>query len=165
KIVNFKNAVIILTSNVGSTYFREISSLGFGAAGGGEREAQEQKFREQVMTELRQTFKPEFLNRLDDITIFNSLSPSEIGKIVDIQLEKLMERLREREITLVVKPEVRRYLVEHGFDPDFGARPIKRLIQKIIVDALADKMVRGEVKNGQKVNAILTKSQRVELTR
>jgi ATP-dependent Clp protease ATP-binding subunit ClpB len=166
KIVNFKNAVIILTSNVGSEYFREMSGLGF-ASGGNEKEFQtkEEKFRESVMEALRESFRPEFLNRLDEVIIFNALTPKTLDRIVDIQLEEVKKRLAEKNVTLNIRPEVRKYLVEHGFDPDFGARPVKRLIQKVIVDALADKIVRGLLKDGQKANIILNKENRVEVAR
>ncbi len=165
KIANFKNAVIILTSNVGSEYFREMSSLGFKVGRGGEalREKEEQ-FGERVMDSLRETFKPEFLNRLDEIIIFNALSPEDIEKIVDIQLGEVKARLLEKGITLQIKPEVKRYIIEHGFDPDYGARPVKRLIQKVIVDALADKIVRGTLRDGTKATVILTKGDQVEVT-
>jgi len=165
KSVNFKNTVIIMTSNVGGVYLKEMSNLGFGVADEEEREEKEAQFRERVMESLRETFKPEFLNRLDDTVIFNSLTPKDIERIVDIQLSLLKERLAGRDITLAVKPEVKRYLVLNGFDPDYGARPIKRLIQKVIVDALADRMVRGDVTHGQKINVILNKANRVEVTR
>ncbi len=163
KLVNFKNAIIILTSNVGSSYFREISHLGF--EGGDKKEiiSKEEQFREGVQEALRDTFRPEFLNRLDDTIIFNVLTKKDIAQIVAIQLAKLEERLKSRGIKITVKPNITSYLVEHGFDPDYGARPIKRLIQKVIVDALADKMIRGDVKDGQKVTIALNKSDRVEI--
>ncbi len=166
KTVNFKNTIIILTSNVGSSYFKEISRLGFG---GGEEKAaaseQEAKFKENVMEALRETFRPEFLNRLDDTIVFNALGKEAIGKIVDIQLTKLEARLKERAIEITVKPQVRQYIADNGFDPDYGARPIKRLIQKVIVDALADKIIRGEIKDGQKLTISVTKANRVEIGR
>ncbi|MGC9603045.1 MAG: AAA family ATPase [Minisyncoccia bacterium] len=166
KVVNFKNAVIILTSNVGSDYFREMSGLGFNS-GKSEEEFQnkEEKFRDQVMGALRDTFRPEFLNRLDETIIFNSLTPAVVEKIVDIQLEEVKKRLAEKGMTLNIRAEVKKYLVQNGFDPDFGARPVKRLIQKVIVDALADKIVRGSLKDGQKINVVLTKDNRVEIAR
>ena len=166
KVVNFKNTVIILTSNVGSEYFRDMSSLGF-KSGGNEKEFQtrEEKFRENVMQSLRENFRPEFLNRLDETIIFNALTPKSVEKIIDIQLEEVKKRLAEKNVALNIRPEVKKYLVENGFDPDFGARPVKRLIEKTIVDALADRIVRGLLKDGQKANIIINKSNRVEVTR
>ncbi len=165
KIANFKNAVIILTSNVGSEYFREMSSLGFKIGHKGEElKEKEEQFGERVMESLRETFKPEFLNRLDEVIIFNALSPEDIEKIVDIQLGEVKARLLEKGITLQIKPEVKRYIIEHGFDPDYGARPVKRLIQKVIVDTLADRIVRGTLRDGTKATVILTKGDQVEVT-
>lgn len=163
KTVNFKNTVIILTSNVGSEYFRKMSEIGFRGAKEKEARFKEEEFREEALKKLKETFKPEFLNRLDEIIVFNALTPKDIAKIVDIQLKEVEERLREKGIQLEVKPSVREYLVKNGFDPDYGARPIKRLIQKVIVDALADKMIRGDIRDGQKVSINLSKSNRVEI--
>jgi len=164
KLVNFKNAVIILTSNVGGEYFHQMSRLGFGAIDEEERaKSGEKDFREKAMKALRETFKPEFLNRLDETVIFNALTPKDIEKIVDIQLKEVEERLAPKGIKLNVKPAVRQYLLKNGFDPAYGARPIKRLIQKVIVDALADKMIRGVIKDGQKINIILNRSNNVEV--
>lgn len=166
KTVNFKNTIIILTSNVGSSYFKEMSHLGFGVGEKGkESEDKEKQFKEGVMEALRDTFRPEFLNRLDETVIFNTLSHSAIEKIVDIQLAKLEARLKERNISIVVKPQIKKYIAEKGFDPDYGARPIKRMIQKVIVDALADKIIKGEVKDGQKLTISLSKENRVEIGR
>ncbi|MFA5083900.1 MAG: ATP-dependent chaperone ClpB, partial [Candidatus Paceibacterota bacterium] len=97
------------------------------------------------------TFKPEFLNRLDEVIIFNSLRPKDIALIVDIQLEQVKEKLAERRIKLTVDSSLKKYLIDNGFDPEYGARPIKRLIQKIILDNLADKIIKGDVKDGQKI--------------
>jgi len=163
RMVNFKNTVIILTSNVGSSYFREMSHLGFGVEEKGELYSKEEKLKESIEESLRDTFKPEFLNRLDDTIIFNVLTKKDIERIVDIQLTRLDERLKAKGIKITVKPNIKAYLVENGFDPDYGARPVKRLIQKIIVDALADKIIKGDVKDGQKVTITLNKSNRVEI--
>jgi ATP-dependent Clp protease ATP-binding subunit ClpB len=166
KTVNFKNTVIILTSNVGSEYFREMSGLGFKFGHDGkEMEEKAENFRSRVMESLRETFKPEFLNRLDEIVIFNALTPKDIENIVDIQLAEVKERLAAKGITLNIRPEVKKYLVENGFDPNYGARPVKRLIQKVIVDALAEKFVGGLLKDGEKANIVLNRENRVEVTR
>ena len=163
KKVNFKNSIIILTSNVGSEYFRKMSSIGFEAKAGDELAYREDEFREKAMDSLKRTFKPEFLNRLDEIVVFSALTPADIRKIVDIQLAEVQERLGERGITLNINPQVKEYLAKEGFDPDYGARPLKRLIQKVIVDALADKIVRGHIKDGQKIHVSLNRSNRVEI--
>lgn len=152
KIVNFKNCVIILTSNVGGEYFRQLSYLGFSVNEDEKNlQSQEENFRDKVRESLRQTFKPEFLNRLDEVVIFNSLRSKDIAKIVDIQLEQVREKLAERQIKLTVDPSLKKHLIDNGFEPEYGARPIKRLIQKVILDNLADKIIKGDVKNGQKI--------------
>ena len=120
--------------------------------------------KEKVMEALKDTFRPEFLNRLDEIIIFNALRPAAIRKIVDIQLAEVRERLKAKGIGLKIKPEVKQYLAEHGFDPDYGARPLKRLVQKLIIDSLADQMVKGYITDGQNVSVSFNnRSKRVEL--
>jgi len=151
RIVNFRNAIIILTSNVGSEYFKAISSLGFTHGAEDQQVAKEEEFQKKAMGSLRDTFKPEFLNRLDDIIVFSALKPEDIERIVDLQIQEVEERLKKKGISLVVGKAVRKHLALEGYDADYGARPIRRLIQKVIVDALADRIVRGTVKEGQKV--------------
>lgn len=158
KVVNFKNSIILLTSNVGSQYFRAMSNLGFASASDGEAESQESNFKEKVMESLRQTFKPEFLNRLDEIIIFNPLRRKEIERIVDLQIEQVKSKLKERDIKVNIEPAAKKYIVENGFDPEYGARPIKRLIQKVILDKLADKIIGGEIKDGDKVKISFSES-------
>jgi len=164
KSVNFRNAVIIMTSNVGGEHLREMSGVGFATADEDELELKEEQFREKVMVALRDTFKPEFLNRLDEVIIFNALTPKDMGRIVDIQLQRVAARLKAKGITLAVRPEVKQYLVTNGFDPDYGARPVKRLIEKTIVDALADRFVREQAPHGKKITVSLTKPDRVALS-
>ncbi|MBI2011121.1 MAG: AAA family ATPase, partial [Candidatus Colwellbacteria bacterium] len=168
KLVNFKNSIIILTSNVGSEYFKEISRLGFEAAGANEESRdlsrKTEAFREKVMTELKETFRPEFLNRLDETIIFNPLTPKEIEKIVDIQLELLKEKLREKNIEAQIDNSLKKHLALNGFDPEYGARPIKRLIQKLILDRLADRLIKGEFKNAKKIKIGFKESQGLALS-
>jgi ATP-dependent Clp protease ATP-binding subunit ClpC len=151
RTVNFKNTIIIMTSNVGSHYFKQIAHMGFGGSAKGENEGKEEQFRERVQESLRQTFKPEFLNRVDEALIFNTLKPADIEKIVDIQLELVKTKLAERDIKIIIDGAAKKYLVANGFDPEFGARPLRRLIQKTIVDQLADKLIKKEIKDGDKV--------------
>ena len=164
KTVNFKNSIIILTSNVGSQYFREMSEVGFGVEPGDAQKKSAELYKDQAMRALRDTFKPEFLNRLDEIIMFNPLTPADVKKIVEIQLREVEGRLKEKGVSLSIKPAVKDYLVKRGFDPDYGARPVKRLIQKVIVDALADKIIRGTVRDGQKINVSLKAEDRVEIS-
>ncbi len=151
KLVNFKNAIIIMTSNVGSQYLRAMSTLGFSTSTNEQLKKEEDDYREKIKSALRENFRPEFLNRIDEIIIFNPLKPEDIEKIVDLQLKEIEERLAERKIKIAIEPAARKYLAKEGFDPEFGARPLKRLMQKLILDKLADKIIRGELKDGGKV--------------
>jgi len=104
--------------------------------------------REGVMEMVRSSFKPEFLNRLDDVVIFDSLTKEELGSIVDLQVERLMVRLEAKRLTLGVTPAARLWLAEHGYDPVYGARPLRRLMQREIDDKLANILLAGEVEDG-----------------
>ncbi|MCL4437430.1 AAA family ATPase, partial [Patescibacteria group bacterium] len=151
KVVNFRNSIIIMTSNVGSQYLKAMSSLGFSAEKESAFKKQEEDYREKITSSLRKTFRPEFLNRIDDIIIFNPLRPKDIEKIVDVQIAEIQKRLEAHRISMMIAPSAKDYLSEKGFDPDFGARPLRRLIQKTLVDKLADKIIRGELKDGDKI--------------
>ncbi|MBI2623768.1 MAG: AAA family ATPase [Candidatus Liptonbacteria bacterium] len=151
KMVNFKNSIILMTSNVGSEYLRAMSSLGFSVGAESAKTDEEDAYKAKVMEALRESFRPEFLNRIDEIIIFNPLTKSDIEKIVEIQLDLLERRLQENRITIRVDAAAREHLAREGFSPEFGARPLKRLVQKVILDKLADKIIRGEIKGGDKV--------------
>ena len=144
RVVNFKNTIIIMTSNVGSEFIKKMSYLGFSTS-----ERQETKdLKSRIMDSLRQSFRPEFLNRIDEIVVFNPLSGHDIQKIVELQLKKIHERLESKGISLDVSASARKILAEQGFDPNFGARPLKRLIQRLIIDPLSEKALAGKFKNG-----------------
>lgn len=153
KLVNFKNCIIILTSNVGSGHFKDIARLGFSDAKTSDEEIgnREENLKDRIKEELRSMFKPEFLNRLDEIIIFNALREKDIEKIVTLELDKIKTKLADKKINISIDKASIAYLVQHGFDPEYGARPIKRFIQKIILDKLADKMIRGQLPDGGKV--------------
>ncbi|HLG74521.1 MAG TPA: AAA family ATPase, partial [Chloroflexota bacterium] len=139
RTVDFKNAVLIMTSNVGSTYIQEL---------GGTNEDQ---MRERVMEALQQQFRPEFLNRIDEIVIFHSLGRDQIEAIIDIQLALVVRRLQERKMTLNLSAKAKALLAEEGYDPVYGARPLKRAIQKRILDPLAMKVLEGAFTEGDTV--------------
>jgi len=139
RTVDFKNTVLIMTSNLGS---REIQAAG----------DDEKQVREAVLEELRGHFKPEFLNRIDDVVIFHQLSRAEIVRIIDVQLERLRHMLSERNITLVLDDSARELLAREGYDPMYGARPLKRAIQTLIQNPLASKLLRGEIGPGQTIH-------------
>ncbi len=158
RVVNLRNTIIIMTSNVGSHISRELSRLGFMAEGKAEAKKKEEGYREAMQRALKERFKPEFLNRVDEIVIFNSLTKQAIARIVDIQLKELGERLKERDIKLVVDASAKQYIIKHGFDPEYGARPVKRVIQRFILDKLADKIISGHIRNGGKVKVSFKES-------
>jgi ATP-dependent Clp protease ATP-binding subunit ClpB len=138
RTVDFKNTVLIMTSNLGS---REIQAA----------EGDEKQVREAVLQELRLNFKPEFLNRVDDVVIFKQLSREQIGEIIDVQLERLRSTLKDRGISLILDQSARELLAREGYDPNYGARPLKRAIQTLIQNPLAVKILRGEMLPGQTI--------------
>ncbi len=146
RTVDFKNTVIILTSNIGSSQLQAIEERA-GLEVGTRRELA----RRAVLDEVRKVFRPEFLNRLDEIVVFNRLESSQIRHIVDIQLERFASRLGRRDLTLVVSDSAKALLAEAGWDPQYGARPLKRAIQKHLEDALARRVLAGEFPPGTRV--------------
>lgn len=140
--VNFKNTIIILTSNLGAEYFLE-------------KNLSKDVINSNIMHMVRSHFKPEFLNRLDDIVIFNSLREENIRKIVDLQLRILLERLSEKNISIEFSSDAKNWLATKGYNTVYGARPLKRCIQKYISDEVAYKMISGEIKDGQKLKCVI----------
>jgi ATP-dependent Clp protease ATP-binding subunit ClpB len=138
RTVDFRNTILILTSNLGSAEIADVSMS-------------EDAKRDKVMSVVRATFKPEFLNRLDDIILFEPLSIEDLAKIVDLQVAGLAKRLAERRLTLNVSPAAREWLAVTGFDPVFGARPLRRLVQSAIGDQLAKALLSGEISDGDEV--------------
>jgi ATP-dependent Clp protease ATP-binding subunit ClpB len=151
RTVSFKNTVIIMTSNVGSDIIYKNDALGFKEDKERKQKLRESEMREQVLSELRLNFKPEFLNRLDEIIIFHPLNKKMLEKIVDLQLAIVRERLLKKDIEVQFSPEIRKYLTEKGFDPAYGARPLKRVIQNEILDELALRIIEDRVKKDQPV--------------
>ncbi len=148
-----------MTSNIGSEFSRQMSRVGFAAPNEDEARQKENDYREKIQQSLRDYFRPEFLNRLDDIIIFHSLTKSDISKIVEIQLKEVKEKLEARGVKLIIDQSLKKYVAENGFDPEFGARPIKRLIQKAILDKLADFIIRGQIKDGSKIKIAFENSE------
>ena len=149
RTASFKNAILIMTSNVGSEIIAKEAALGF--IGGDEEKIAKESLKEKVMTALKESFRPEFLNRIDEIIIFNYLGKSEIKKIVDLELQKVIERLEDKKIEIRVTEAAKEFLAEKGFDPNLGARPLKRVIQRQVLDPLSLKIVSGEIKEGERV--------------
>ena len=149
RTVSFKNAILIMTSNIGTEIIAKEAPLGFIAEG--EKKAKKEALREKVMSELREHFRPEFLNRIDEIIIFNYLGKKEVRKIVDLELKKIETRLAEKDIKIEISSKAREFLAEKGFDQNLGARPLKRVIQKEVLDPLALEIVAGEVKEEERI--------------
>jgi ATP-dependent Clp protease ATP-binding subunit ClpB len=143
RTVDFKNVIVVMTSNIGSHRI-----LGYRGAFEGE---EYRRMKDTVLEELRQAFRPEFLNRLDEIIVFHALSEEHLKQIVDIQLTALRARLEERHITIQLSDAARTRLVRSGYDPNYGARPLKRAIQREIETPLAKRIVSGEIRDGQSV--------------
>ena len=163
KTVNFKNSIIIMTSNVGSEFFKKISTIGFSEGAKEEIKTSENEYRTRVMEVLKETFKSEFLNRLDETIIFHALTPKDMQKIVEIQLDEVRQRVDSRGFNLKITPELKKFIAERGFDAEYGARPVKRLIQKVIIDKLADRMIKGDIKHGKTISIRIQKPDRVEI--
>jgi len=148
RVVSFKNTIIIMTSNLGSDYINKMSSIGFNTK---EELEQRESMREKVMDSLKEAFRPEFLNRIDEVVIFNYLQKDQIKKIVDLELAKVEKRLAAKEIKITISDKAKELLVKEGFDPNLGARPLKRVIQRLILDPLSIKIVTNEVSEGSRV--------------
>ena len=152
--VDFKNTIIIMTSNVGATGITEPKRLGFLDAADSSAAAEE-KMKAGVMDALKRTFKPEFLNRVDEIILFNKLSDGDIEKIAAIMLSEVEKRIRDLGITVTFENEVIASLAKEGFDPVYGARPLRRAIVRRVEDSFSEAMLRGEIKAGDDVTAVL----------
>ncbi len=167
RVVNFKNTIIVMTSNIGSDVILDLSTkgdLGFEVASQ-KHKSLDDLIKEKVMVLLRNHFKPEFLNRVDEIITFHSLDKKHLMSIVELQLRRTVLRLKEKSISLSITERAKKLLIEKGYDPQFGARPLKRVIQQQILDPLAMDMISGRVKTGEKItidvqgSKIIVKSQ------
>ena len=147
--VDFKNTIIILTTNLGTRDIAKAANTGFNL--GANTESSYQRMKEQVSSELKQQFRPEFLNRLDDIIVFKQLTKSEVRQIVDLDVKKLDDRLFDRHMSLDLTDEAKDLLAQKGFDPLLGARPLRRVIQRDIEDAISEKILMGELTDGEHV--------------
>jgi len=158
--VDFRNCIIIMTSNVGAELLRKQGALGFKAQSG---DVSYQQMKERLLEEVKRTFKPEFLNRIDDVIVFRPLEKNDLYKIVEIEIGEVQGRLSEQHVTLALDQEAKDFLIEKGFDPVFGARPLKRTIQRYIEDPLAEEIIGGRIKEGGTVR-IGKKKDREELS-
>ncbi len=150
--VNFKNTVVIMTSNVGSEFVQQMERIGFDMGEGeNEKEKREEDLKDKIRKALERRFRPEFLNRLDEIIIFNTLSRENLKMIVDIQLSLVFSRLSDKKIVLKVSEAAKAHIAREGYEPHYGARPLKRYIESKVLNLLAEKIVSGSIKSGDSV--------------
>jgi ATP-dependent Clp protease ATP-binding subunit ClpB len=157
RVVNFKNTVIIMTSNVGSQYIHDYQQTM-------KSPAQEEEMRRKVEEELHRHFRPEFLNRIDDVIVFHALDLSHIKRIIEIQLKRLTKLISDRGINLEISDPAKEYIAREGYDPAFGARPLKRALQKMIVDPLAMRLLEGKIKPGDTVFVNMAPNGKLDLS-
>ncbi|MBI4372957.1 MAG: AAA family ATPase, partial [Candidatus Omnitrophica bacterium] len=150
--VDFRNTVLIMTSNIGADIWKKQGDLGFKPKGSDETYA---AMKDKFLEETKRVFRPEFLNRVDDIIVFHQLTREDLEKIIHFELSEVMERMKDKKMELVLSSEVIKFLIEKGYDPSFGARPLKRTIQKYVENVLAEEILSGKFKEGDKVKALL----------
>jgi ATP-dependent Clp protease ATP-binding subunit ClpC len=146
RIVDFKNTILIMTSNIGARQIGLHIPLGFSKSG--DEAVSYDKMKETVLGELKRVFNPELLNRLDEVIVFHQLSKDDLRKIVDLMLDRLQHQLSERKISLAVDQNAKDFLIDRGYDPTFGARPLRRAIQRYVEDPLAEEVLKGRFPEG-----------------
>jgi ATP-dependent Clp protease ATP-binding subunit ClpC len=148
--IDFRNTIIIMTSNVGAETLKRQTTMGFGAVKPlGEHEYD--AMRDKLLEEAKKTFKPEFMNRLDDIIVFHQLTKPDLMKIVDLEVAKVLKRVKAKEVHIELSDSAKEFLIEKGYDPMYGARPMRRAVEKYLEDPLAEELLRGNVKAGDTV--------------
>lgn len=145
--IDFRNTILIMTSNVGADILQRNTSMGFGIESNAENEYE--KIREKILDETKRVFKPEFLNRLNDLVIFKSLAREDMHQIVDLELRNVSKRLKERELVFEFSEESKSFLIDKGYDEKYGARPLRRAVEKYLEDSLAEAILSGEIKPGE----------------
>ncbi|MCH1508008.1 MAG: AAA family ATPase, partial [Akkermansiaceae bacterium] len=153
--IDFRNTIIILTSNVGADSIKRQSSLGFNAMADNEGDFEGMKAK--IEEVAKKHFRPEFLNRLDEMVVFHMLEKTHLNRIVDLEVKKLVERLAEKEIELILDKSARELIVTKGYDPEYGARPMRRAVERFLEDPLAEALLASEVKEGDVVTAAVKK--------
>ena len=149
RTVNFKNTVIIMTSNIGARLITDKKSLGFSQATKGEDDKEYEETKKEVMETLKRELRPEFINRIDEIIVFHKLTDEEIGQIIDIMLNEVIKRLEVQKIKIELEPEVKELIASKGIDKNFGARPLRRTIQSVLEDKLAEEILDGNLKKSK----------------
>ena len=148
RVVNFRNTIVLMTSNVGSDLIRRQSTLGFSPI---TDESSYEKMREKILDESKKTFRPEFLNRLDDVIVFRSFTKPDLIQILDLEVNKVLERLRHKNLKLELDAKAKDFLVEKGYDPQYGARPMRRSVERFLEDPLAEEILKGSLHEGEAI--------------
>jgi ATP-dependent Clp protease ATP-binding subunit ClpC len=144
--IDFRNTIIIMTSNVGAELIKKQTTLGFGAP---TADGSHETMRDKILEETKRVFKPEFLNRLDDIIVFHSLQKADLDRIIDLEIDKVIARIKGKDITLELDQAAKEFLIEKGYDPQYGARPMRRAVERYLEDPMAEELLRGNIKPGQ----------------
>lgn len=156
--VDFRNTIIIMTSNVGAELIKKQTALGFGAMENESADYDGMKVK--ILEQSKKVFKPEFLNRLDDQIVFHMLEKKDLVKIVDLEISKVLDRLKNRQISVKIQDKAKDFLIEDGYDPEYGARPMRRSVEKHLEDPFAEHLLRGDVKEGDSVVVSVDKKQK-----
>jgi ATP-dependent Clp protease ATP-binding subunit ClpC len=158
RVVNFQNTIILLTSNVGAETIMKQSSMGFSPISD---ETSYEKMKEKILEEARKTFRPEFLNRLDDVIVFRSLTRNELIEILGLEVVKVVDRLKGKNIQLELDDKARDFLVEKGYDPTYGARPMRRAVERYLEDPLAEEILKGNLHDNEPIQVTVGNDQLV----
>ena len=148
RTVDFRNTIVLLTSNVGAESVKRSKLIGFNNS---DEDVDYEKMKELIMDEAKKAFRPEFLNRLDDVIVFHSLDKQALMKILDLEIIKVVERLKKKDINLVLDDKARDFLVKKGHDPEYGARPMRRAVERFMEDPLAEEILRDKLTEGQPI--------------
>ena len=154
RTVDFRNTVIIMTSNLGSVRYGNQKTVGF-SVGGIKEEAEYSSMKEHMLEQLKKEFRPEFVNRIDEVVVFHPLDEKHIGEITELMLGQVSDRMAEKEMQLSFTQKAKDFLAQNGFEPEYGARPLRRLIQRVVEDGLAESLLEGKIKTGEKVKVDL----------
>ena len=154
RVVNFKNTVIIMTSNIGARKITDRKALGFSNSNKEDKEKEYENIKKDVMDELKREFRPEFINRIDEIIVFHKLAQDEIEQIIDIMLKQVEERLKDNSISIVIDKSVKELIAKKGIDANYGARPLRRVIQNLVEDKIAEAILDGKIKTNKKATLV-----------
>jgi len=158
RVVNFRNTIILMTSNVGSDTIKKQSSLGFSPI---TDESSYEKMREKILDESKRVFRPEFLNRLDDVVVFRSFTKPDLIQILNLEVTKVLDRLRKKNLKLELDEKAKDLLVEKGYDPQYGARPMRRAVERFFEDPLAEEILKGALHEGELIQVTADKDKLV----